>query len=137
MNEKMLDQAVTLATGVGFAILATTDDLSLPHITAVGALTHPEEDVIVVKEWFCPRTIENLERHSSKVSIVAWNPDTDVGFQLLGKMEALTEEHVMNGYAADEDLPLPQVQRRLVVRIEEILAFSQAPHRDEPADLEA
>jgi hypothetical protein len=39
---------------------------------------------------------------------------------------------MMNGYSAETEkkAPMPQVEKKLVVRVAKILAFSHAPHSD-------
>ncbi len=136
MKEELLDRAVDLAKRVGYATLATSDDQGMPHVAAVGRLHHPAQGHLAVEEWFCPGTLANLTHHGSKVSIVAWDPESDTGYQVLGRMEDLLEEHVMDGYVPGQRHEMPQVARRLVVQVEEILIFSKAPHRDQPAEVE-
>jgi hypothetical protein len=61
-----------------------------------------------------------------------WDPLSDQGFQILGAVENIAEQAMMNGYSPDGELeaPIPQVERKLQVRVDKILAFSHAPHSD-------
>jgi hypothetical protein len=40
---------------------------------------------------------------------------------------------MLDGYAGDETLsPLPQTERELVIRVDDVLDFRQGPHTDVP-----
>ena len=82
-----------------------------------------------VSEWFCPGTLENLEQNRF-VSLVIWDSASDKGYQLMGKVEKMEEEAMMNGYAAELDTKMlrPQVEWKLIVRVEKVIDFTQTRH---------
>ena len=111
--------------------LATADPGGLPHVAAAGKIGYTSEGRVSVSAWFCPGTMLNLQENR-EVSIVVWQPATDVGYQLLGEVEDVQETAFMDGYAAELEgmPPSPQVERTLMVRVDKVLAFSHAPHSD-------
>jgi len=57
----------------------------------------------------------------------------DNGYQLLGKTEKVENTAMMDGYAPglEDKPPLPQVERRLLIRVDKIIGFRNSPHTDE------
>jgi len=51
---------------------------------------------------------------------------------VLGLVEKVEEVAMMNGYSPeiDETAAMPQVENRLLVRVNKVIAFSHAPHSD-------
>jgi hypothetical protein len=131
MKKKNLNQAVALAQKLQHVFVATTDGKGLPHMAAAGKLALTPEGRVAVSAWFCPTTVANLER-SRWVSLVIWDPKGDIGYQLLGETEKVEEMAMMNGYAPglESKSPLPQVERKLLVRVDKIIDFKHAPHSD-------
>ena len=86
---------------------------------------------MLVSEWFCPGTLENLQ-DDPKISIVAWDPEKDEGYQVIGTVEEVREVAVMDGFtpAVEKVESMPQVERELIIKVERILEFSLAPHTD-------
>jgi hypothetical protein len=128
---KHLDAAIDLAEMLGHVFVATADSSGMPHVAAAAQLEKAGDSHVAVSAWFCPGTVANLDTNH-RISLVVWDPPSDRGFQLLGDVEEIAEQSVMNGYLTDADLahPMPQVERKLMVRVERILAFSHAPHSD-------
>lgn len=131
MNRKVLEEAVALAQKLKQIFVATADRSGLPHVAAAGKLTLSSPDRVAVAAWFCPSTVSNLEGNR-RVSLVVWDPQGDIGYQLLGKVEKVEELAMMDGYAPDRDFKahLPQVERQLLVRVKKIIGFKHAPHSD-------
>jgi len=131
MNKKILDQAVALVQKLRHVFVATTDGKGLPHIAAAGKLALNPEGRVTVAAWFCPMTVANLQKNR-RVSLVVWDPQVDMGYQLLGETERVEEIAMMDGYLPGPASrpPLPQVERQLVVRVDKIIDFKHAPHSD-------
>jgi hypothetical protein len=57
----------------------------------------------------------------------------DNGYQLLGETEKVEDTAIMNGYAPglEDKSTLPQVERRLLIRVDKIIGFRRSPHTDE------
>lgn len=121
-------RAVKMGETLKHLFVATADPQGLPHLAAAGKIDLTPQGEVAVSAWFCPGTLDNL-RSNPKVSLVIWDPENDLGHQLLGRLERLEEVAMLDGY--DPEAPVtPQVERRMVVRVERVLAFSHAPHSD-------
>lgn len=103
----------------------------MPHIATAGEMELADEGCLAVREWFCPGTVANLETNKF-VSTVVWDRDSDSGYQMLGTLERIEELGVLNGYAPglESDPPPPQVERRLIIKVEKIIDFRLGPHSD-------
>lgn len=129
MNPATLKTAVSLAARMGHIFVATAGADGTPHLAAAAKIALAGE-LVEVSAWFCPATVANL-RLNRAVSLVVWEPATDHGYQLLGQAERVEELAMMDGFMPQEELhPLPQVERKLVVRVQHILDFHHAPHSD-------
>ena len=134
MNRAMIERLVELGNRIGFLFIATADQNGMPHIASAGRAELLPGDRFAVTEWFCPGTIANL-RGNPHLSVVAWDSANDVGYQLIGESEEIHDVAMMDGFEAGkaESAPLPQVERRLIIRCEAVLEFKQRPHSDTPA----
>ena len=130
MNADALKKALTLARGRP-VFVATADRAGLPHLACAGRLAAAPDGRVLLTEWFCPGTLENLAGNP-RMSLVVWDQKADSGYQLLGEVERVEDAAVLDGYTpqAGTAAPLPQVERRLVVRVDSILDFRKAPHTD-------
>jgi uncharacterized protein len=131
MRPEIFEQAVRLGKRIGVALVATADEKGFPHMAASSKIEAEGYPRIAVSEWFCPGTLSNL-KENPKISIVVWDPESDIGFQLTGESEGIQETAVMNGLLKghEKEPPLPQVQRKILVRVESIVRFCHAPHSD-------
>ena len=86
---------------------------------------------MAVAAWFCPGTIANLG-HNRNIALVVWDAFSDNGFQIIGEVEKVEETAMLNGYSAamEGEPSIPQVERKLDVRVHKILVFRHAPHSD-------
>ena len=131
MKVETLLKAVAMGERLGHVFVATADRAGLPHLAAAGKLKLGVNNRLLVSAWFCPGTVANLDQNQ-RVSLVVWDPGQDAGFQLLGTTERIEEMAMMDGIAPGrESAPLPQVQRRLHIRVDKILDFKHAPHSDQ------
>ena len=131
MNRDLLAEAVELARHVGHVVVATADPEGRPHLASAGIVEGPEGDGVAVSDWFCPKTVRNV-RDNKQVSLVVWNAPNDEGFQLLGVVDEMEDVAMLDGYVPEVESgqALPQVERRLRVRVQEVLRFSKGPHTD-------
>lgn len=131
MKLKNLDAAIALAEKLGHVFVATADASGMPHVAAAVQLNNASGNHVAVSAWFCPGTVANLDvnRH---ISLVVWDSPADRGFQLLGLVENIEVQAMMNGFSpeAELDSPMPQVERKLLVKVDKVLVFSHAPHSD-------
>ncbi|HAJ57457.1 MAG TPA: hypothetical protein DCL35_06780 [Candidatus Omnitrophica bacterium] len=131
MNPETLKNAVELSRSVGHVLVATSGAKGLPHVAAAGRCELAGEDTVGVSEWFCPGTLENLEENR-QVSIVIWDVNKDAGYQLLGVALDVEDVGVLDNFAGDKEpkRALPQVERRIIVKVGKITDFKNAPHSD-------
>jgi len=131
MKTNTLQKAIKLAQRTGSVFVATCSAGAMPHIASAGRIELANEASVAVTEWFCPGTVANLHANSC-VAIVVWDAQADNGYQLLGRLEKIEDKGILDGYAPaiESKGPMPQVQKRLVVRVERILEFKLGPHSD-------
>jgi hypothetical protein len=131
MKSESLNTAVELAEKLEHVFVATADSSGMPHVAAAAKLSKTSKDHVAVTAWFCPGTVDNLNKNR-RISMVVWDAPSDKGYQLLGLVEKIEEIAMMNGYSpeADKYPPMPQVENRLLVRVDKVIAFSHAPHSD-------
>jgi hypothetical protein len=131
-NKEAALRAEALAERIGHVFVATASDKGMPHLAAAGKLALRPDDRVSLREWFCSETIRNLEENPL-VTLVVWDSNSDTGYQLVGKVENVHDLAMLDGYPEGKTLvPLPQVERELVIRVDEVMAFSQGPHSDVP-----
>jgi hypothetical protein len=133
MDSELIKKTIKFAKNVGYVIIATCDRDGKPHIATAGKLRYDDGDnnVVRVSEWFCTKTVENLHL-KGHISVVAWEPGRDIGYQLLGKVLEIQNNAVLNGYTPKEDLMhVPQTRHELAIEVEKITEFSHAVHNDE------
>jgi hypothetical protein len=131
MNPKSLTAALDLAGRVGHVFMATADLSGKPHLAAARRLTRDRERRVMVSDWRCPETVNNLQ-HNRSLALVVWDSASDQGFQLLGTLQEMRDLEMLDGYSPDleEKGPIPQVDRELVVQVDQVLEFTIAPHSD-------
>lgn len=133
MLKDVLKKAEAMARRVGTVLVATADAEGRPHVAAAGAMSIYEANCVGVTAWFCPGTVRNLGANRN-VTLVVWDRTADQGYQLLGQAEQVEELAYADGGPVKEELEhqIPQVERRVIVRVSEVLTFTQAPHGDLP-----
>ena len=131
MKPESLNAAVELAEKLEHVFVATADSSGIPHVAAAAKLNRMSKDHVAVTAWFCPGTVANLSENR-RISMVVWDAPSDKGYQLLGLVEKIEEVAMMNGYSPeiDETTVMPQVENRLLVRVDKVITFSHAPHSD-------
>lgn len=131
MKEEAIQSAVELGEKVQNIFVATADAEGLPHVAAAGRISSASVGYVAVSAWFCPGTVMNLQKNS-RVALVVWDAAADIGYQILGVVEKVEEEAMMDGYSAEmeESTQPPQVERQLLVHVDKVLHFSHAPHID-------
>ncbi len=132
MKAETIKRAVELGTRVGYVFIATADSEGLPHMAASRKIAAEREGIISIREWFCPGTLANI-RKNPRLSVVVWDQENDVGYQILGNSEKIEDLYMMNGLAPDaetQENPFPQVERKILIAVNKIVRFCHAPHSD-------
>jgi uncharacterized protein len=118
--------------GVGHAFVGTSNKSGVPHLAAGRGVFLAEPDLLVFEAWFCVTTLKNLQENP-KVAVAIADPITGMGYQFFGSVESKKDTAVLNGFLPDlEPSGLPQVQWRLEVRVESVMAFTADAHSDRP-----
>ena len=122
----------SFAEGVGHAFVATADQAGNPHLAAGGGVSVSAPNRLLFEAWFCVTTLKNLQQNP-KIAVAIADPVTGNGYQFLGRLESKKDTAVLNGFLPDlEPSGLPQVQWRLEVRVESVMAFAADAHSDRP-----
>lgn len=128
-----LSEAVELAVNVRHLFVATADENGIPHLATAERLVLEDVDQVTVTAWFCPKTAENVDENEN-VSLVVWDSDRDVGFQLVGTVVKMLDLAMLNGFLPEEQDAGPQIERKLVIKIHHVLHFSHTHHNDTDLD---
>ncbi|MBI4181083.1 MAG: pyridoxamine 5'-phosphate oxidase family protein [Chloroflexi bacterium] len=131
MNAEILERAVQLAKKVGYVFIATANANKWPHVAVARTVELKDEGRIAVNEWFCPGTMSNLQSNSH-VSVIVWDENNDMGYQMLGEMEHVIDIGMIDGYTPEmmSKGPVPQVESQLVIYVNKVTDFKRAPHSD-------
>lgn len=126
-----LDRAVETAKMIGYVYLTTADRTARPHMCIVQPLDLDQAGRLALMAWFCQNTLQNLQENP-KVSVVVWDQFKDTGYQLSGTVDDMEAMVELDGYAAglEEKRRYPQVEWKVLVRVEHVLNFQKAPHID-------
>ncbi|MBF0486323.1 MAG: pyridoxamine 5'-phosphate oxidase family protein [Candidatus Omnitrophica bacterium] len=131
MNWDKINAAIEIAEKLQYFFIATADKEGCPHVTTAGEIRLKSEEVVEVSFWFCPKTIDNLEKNK-QVSLIIWDAGKNAGYQLLGKAEDVEVAQVMDeaDTAIGEEKYLLQARWFLVVRVDTVMEFIHALHND-------
>jgi len=131
MNADTLSRAVQLADSLKRVFIVTADSSGIPHLAIAGRMSAVHGMSVSVASWFCPKTVENMNSNKN-VAIIAWDPETDTGYQLIGEVAKMEEVEMVNGFSEklEHGPHLPQVERKATIRIDKILDFKRGPHSD-------
>jgi hypothetical protein len=129
--KKIPEHVKEFITRISVIYVATADRHGLPHMAAVQGLTLVDDERLSFTSWFCAKTVANV-RESPHVALTVWDPAQNRGYQLLGSIEKVEDLAVLDGYVPDVEKggKIPQVQRRLLMRVDRILDFRCGPHSD-------
>jgi len=129
--KKIPEHVREFITRVPIIYVATADRHGAPHLAAVQGLVLVDDERVSFTSWFCRRTIANVAE-SPPVALAVWDPSQNRGFQLLGSIEKVEDLAVLDGYVPSVERAgeVPQVQRRLLMRVDRVLDFRCGPHSD-------
>lgn len=118
--------------GVDHAFVASADRNGAPHLAAGRDLRVPDPGHLVFEAWFCYTTLQNLAQNPA-VAIAVADPYTGEGYQFSGRIVSREDAAMIDGYAPDAEFRgMPQVESRLHVAVEQVMAFSAGAHTDQP-----
>lgn len=130
MSKAGLKKAVELAEKVGYVFLATSNQQGIPHMAIVQPVGLDAQDHLKIVGWFCEYTMRNIYANPY-LSILVWDSVQDEGYQLVGKVLDVEDIAILDGYfIREQDHPLPQIERKMFIRVDMILTFEKRPHVD-------
>jgi uncharacterized protein len=127
-----LEQAIELSQRVGHFFIALLGTDGFPYVNSARQLEQIAQNQFAIEEWVCPLTVKQLSENP-KMAVLIWDPSTDDGFEILGQVLMFESQSFLNGFApeVEQDVHLPQVKRKLIIRAERITAFRHALRCDE------
>jgi hypothetical protein len=132
MNVEKLRAAADLAQRTKHVFIATVSSKGVPHLAACRTLSLAGKKEVALTEWFCPETVTNLSGPNQCMSVVIWDRKADCGYQLIGDMKKEEDLAYLDGYGPglEEENPVPQVERKIALRVDKIIDFRLAPYTD-------
>ena len=118
---------------LGAAYVASTDATGTPHLAVGRDPKIPDPEHLAFEAWFCPTTLKNVTENP-RVAVVVVLPDSDSGYQFIGTVDQIAATALLDGHAGEDIEPpgMPQVQSRLLVRVDVVMEFSEGAHTDRP-----
>ena len=138
MKNGLLDEVKKLIQGVKLVYVATANKEGIPHIAASEGMTIADGDRVVLRAWFCIRTVGNLQENP-RLSLAVLNPETGEGYQLFGELERIERGAMLDGFAFEKEREwagYPQAEHQLYIRIKAISHLTSGAHSDEVMELE-
>lgn len=118
--------------GISLAMVASGDLSGKPHLALGSGIKVIDGEHLMLENWYCPTTLKNLEQNP-RLAIAVMAQDMKIGYQFIGKLAHGFDAALLSGYAPAVEPPgEPQALTRIVVRVEEILAFCSGIHTDRP-----
>ena len=129
----MITEAIrSLLETIPYIFVSTADSSGQPHMAIGEQVTVSGDSLLIFENWFCPSTLQNITSNTH-VSVVAVEPDTGKGYQMIGSVVRSADTAFLNGYDPSVNLPeTPQVLTRFTVKVDKILEFSTGIHSDIP-----
>lgn len=114
-----------------YVFVATSDASGQPHVAISELVVVSGDSFLTFENLFCPTTLQNISgnRH---VAVVAFEPGTGTGYQLIGSVarsEATMHPDGASGHGNQDEYP---VLTRFSVKVYQILEFSGGIHSDIP-----
>lgn len=119
----------TLLETAPYVVVATSDSTGQPHVAVSERVVISGSSFLTFENLFCPTTLQNISGNSH-VAVVAFDPVTGSGYQLLGSV-ARNEGAVLPDGTHDNQKNHP-VLTRFSVKVHQILEFSGGIHSDIP-----
>lgn len=121
----------------GRAMVASADQFGHPHLAVGEGLTVRGRQELIFEAWFCRETLTNIQQNPY-IAVAVIDAGSGRGYQLTGRVVRTTDVALHDGLPPRAEEPgLPQVQWRVVIRVEQILEFAQGVHSDQPLTPEA
>lgn len=116
----------------GMATVASTAADGRPHLALGSDIKVLDDEHLLFENWFCQTTLRNVAQNR-QVAVAVMSPGTTSGYQFIGSVVHGFDVALLDGYTPGA-VPVSDLQAltRLVVRVEEVLAFCTGIHSDIP-----
>lgn len=116
----------------GMATVASTDADGRPHMALGSDIKVLDDEHLMFENWFCQTTLRNVAQNR-QVAVAVMAHGTASGYQFIGSVVHGFDVALLDGYTPGT-VPVSDLQTltRLVVRVEEVLAFCTGIHSDLP-----
>ena len=126
------DEIRRFIEGRDVAMVASADASGRPHIAMGSDIKALDGEHIIFENWFCQTTLSNVEQNP-RVAVTIMAEEPPIGYQLIGSVVHGSDVALLDGYQPGrQSAEDPQALTRLVVRVEEVLAFCGGLHNDLP-----
>lgn len=126
------DEITRFIEGLPMAMVASADVSGNPHLALGSGIKVLDGHHLMLENWYCQTTLRNIDQNPRiAIAVMAW--DSKIGYQFIGSVVHGCDIAILNGYTpAVEPTGEPQTLTRIVVKVEEILAFCSGIHIDHP-----
>ena len=120
------------AEGIALAMVASADTAGKPHLAIGTGIKVIDGQHLLLENWYCQTTLQNLEQNP-RLAIAVMAADMKIGYQFIGQLAYGFDVALLSGYVPEvEPAGEPQALTRLIVKVEEILAFCSGIDTDQP-----
>jgi hypothetical protein len=132
MNLDRIERAVALGRKLEHFFIALVGSDGFPYVTSVREIERVAENQLAIEEWICNATVTHIAENA-KIAVLIWDPATGDGYEVFGNVQMFESRAFMNGFApeAETRTSLNKVKRRLVIKAERTIAFSQVLNCDD------
>lgn len=118
--------------GISLAMVASADISGNPHLALGSGITALDGHHVALENWYCQTTLRNLDQNP-RIAVAVMAQDSKIGYQFIGNVVLGYDIAILNGYVPEAEHPGgPQALTRIVVKVEEIMAFCSGIHTDRP-----
>ena len=118
--------------GIALAMVASAAASGNPHLALGSGIKAIDGQHLMLENWCCQTTLRNLEQNP-RIAIAVMAEDMKIGYQFIGRLAHGFDVAHLSGYAPEvEPAGEPQALTRLIVKVEEILAFCSGIDTDQP-----
>lgn len=129
----MITEEITLfIEGISLAIVASADVSGNPHLALGSGLKALDGHHLMLENWYCRTTLNNLDQNP-RIAIAVMARDSTIGYQFIGHVVHGYDAAFLDGYVPHGEQPGElQALTRIIVNVEEIMAFCSGLHTDRP-----
>lgn len=132
MNANQLERAVEFGKRAGNVFMAVVGPDGYPIVNSARQIEQVGDNQFAIEDWVRPLTVKHV-KEKPKMAVLIWDPAADNGYEILGEVLMFENQAFLNGFAPEVEGSgyLPQVQRKIIIRADQITAFSHALRCDD------